>query len=191
MIAITKGTPVPGNPTHVVVMDSGEYADVDLMLCAPLDNQGTPDAMFQAQFIKYGPVVYQHETPEALGKAIVEIDPSSTHDAAQLFREEEARRLARETGTLAPENAVAAPDAVVEPVEAPTPEPIPEEPIQELVEEEALVGGEIPADETPIDIGSMDDVLPTEYIEPEPVVPVVEVVPESAPAIDISTTTTE
>lgn len=184
MITITKGSPVPDSPDHIVVMDSGEYADVDLILCAPRGSQGAADAMYQAQFLKYGALVYQHETPESLGKAIVEIDSESTHDAAQLYREEEARRIAREAGTLTPENATPTPDAIVE-----APDPVTEEPIQELVEEQSLTGGEIPVDESPpIDIGSIDDVLPTEYIEPEVVVPV-EPVAESA--VDLSTTTPE
>lgn len=119
MITITKGDSVPGLPDLMVSSASGDYADTDLILCARKDAPGFDTAMFQAQFIRYGEVVYQHETPEALGAALVAIDAASTHDAAQLWREEEARRLARERGTLAPGDPVPAPDALES---APVPE---------------------------------------------------------------------
>ncbi len=112
MITISKGDHVAGLPDLIVSSASGEYADVDLILCARRDAPNFDAAMYQAQFIRYGEIVYQHETPEALGAAIIAIDPESTHDAAQLWREDEARRLAREKGTLTPGDPAPAPDAV-------------------------------------------------------------------------------
>lgn len=112
MISLSRGDAVAGLSDLIVSSPSGEYADTDLILCARKDTPDFDTAMYQAQFIRYGEVVYQHETPEALGAALIAIDPESTHDAAQLWREDEARRLAREKGTLAPEDPTPAPDAI-------------------------------------------------------------------------------
>lgn len=114
MIRITKRASVPSLPDLIVESESGEYADTDLILCAQKDTPNVPVAQYQAQFIHYGEMVYQFETPEDLGKAIVAIDAESTHDAAQLWREEEVRRMARERGTLTPNDQAPAPDALVE-----------------------------------------------------------------------------
>lgn len=112
MIPITKGMSVPDAPSLVVTTDDGRYGDFDLIQCADVTDQTSSACAYQAQFIRYGKMVYQYQTPETLGEAIVAFDPESTHDAAQLWREELARKVARDTGTLTPENPTPAPDAV-------------------------------------------------------------------------------
>lgn len=112
MISLAQGAPIPSLPNFVIASGDGQYADTDLILCASADVPDFPVAQYQAQFIRYGEVVYQFETPEALGEALVAIDPESTHDAAQLWREEEVRRFAREKGTLTPADQIPAPDAI-------------------------------------------------------------------------------
>ncbi len=112
MISLAQGARIQSLPNLVIASGDGQYADTDLILCASADVPDFPVAQYQAQFIRYGEVVYQFETPEALGEALVAIDPESTHDAAQLWREEEARRFAREKGTLAPADQTPAPDAI-------------------------------------------------------------------------------
>lgn len=111
MVPVTKGSKVFGEQKLRVVSATGEYADVDLIECADTVS-AEPIGVFQAQYVKYGPMVYQFNTPEELGAAIVALDPESTHDAAQLWREDEARRIKRQGGTLTPEDPTAAPDAV-------------------------------------------------------------------------------
>ncbi len=111
MVPINKGDKVFGEQKLRVTGETGEYADVDLIECAD-SSSGEATGVFQAQYVKYGPMVYQFSTPEELGAAIVALDPKSTHDAAQLWREDEARRIKRMGGTLTPEDPTAAPDAV-------------------------------------------------------------------------------
>lgn len=205
MITIQNGSAVPDSTDLVVAMADGEYADADLIMCAIRSNPGTPTAMYQAQYLKYGPMVYQYETPEALGAAIVALDPTSTHDAAQLFREEEARRLARAGGTLVPEGAAPAPDAILPEDAAKTPEAVKIEdaPAADVPDESGSVGtlpdsipGTIP---DPLFIN--DPTISQILAEPDPSVldvsappPIVipdlpDPTPTVLPAVDFSTTT--
>jgi len=193
MVPIATGDKVLEANGLVVSSNSGDYADTDLILCATREMPTVDIAMYQAQFIRYGNLVYQFETPEALGAAISVIDPGSTHDAAQLWREEESRRAARQEGTLAPENPAPAPDAIVEegaekPTkqdEEPTIEDVPKEVEEDPIVEPEEVPLEVPEEPTP-------EVLPepeTPLIVPE--VEPVEVIPAEVPAVDVSATTTE
>ncbi len=180
-------------------MPDGKYADTDLILCASADNPDVAVAQLQAQYIKYGPMVYQFNTPEELGAALSAIDAESTHDAVALYKEEETRRKARETGTLEPENPVPAPDKVEEPPPA-------EETQEEEVQEESPLPAEedeavVPTAEEPV----LPDSAPEEPAAPEPAPPLPETpsgdgevlgatdtpVLEEPSAVDISTTTTE
>jgi hypothetical protein len=121
MVPISNNQKVPEQDLVVAVSD-GQYADTDLILCAPSDTPDIPTAMLQAQYVKYGPVVYQYNTPEELGAAIFALDPSSTHDAVALYKEQVARDKARNEGTLEPSNPVPAPDAAV-PADPPATDP--------------------------------------------------------------------
>jgi hypothetical protein len=111
MIKLKRGDQVFGEAKLKVSADAGEYGDYDLIECIDSSSPDAAPSMFQAQFIKYGSIVYQHNTPEALGAALVAIDPESTHDAALLFKEDEARRIARSAGKLEPSDPVPAPDS--------------------------------------------------------------------------------
>ncbi len=111
MVTITSNLPIAENETLRVYSPEGDYADTDLILCADVRDVATPVAMLQAQFIKYGGIVYQFNTPEEIGKAIFAVDPNSKHDAVALYREEEARNTARNAGTLEPENPAPTPDS--------------------------------------------------------------------------------
>lgn len=113
MVPITKELQIAENPDLVVHSAEGEYADSDLILCARRDNPSLPVAQMQAQYVKYGPVVYQFNTPEELGAALFVLDPESSHDAVLLYKEEVARKAAREKGTLEPSDPVPAPDSNV------------------------------------------------------------------------------
>lgn len=202
MISIKKGEKVIWSPGLVVAADTGDYADVDLIACASVTDKDFPVAQYQAQYIRYGDMVYQHGTPEALGEAIVALDAISTHDAAQLWREDEERRIKREGGNLKPEDPAPAPDAVVE-------EPPREEEPEETREEEEQ-REESPEEPAPPEESSTVPELPPDNIstttpslpEPEPYdpsvygealvppptapeVPPVEVVPETPPVTEV------
>ena len=201
MVPITKDLKISEQESLVVYSPAGDYADTDLILCADAANPSVPTAMLQAQFVKYGPVVYQFSTPEDLGAALVTLDPTSTHDAAALYREDQARKVAREAGTLEPGNPAAIEDAPkTEKVEQP------EEPtnvIEELPElDPAPQSGDLndpsamPPDTgavteepylPPVDpallVPTPEPVLPDPVIVPDPVIPV--------EAVDLATTTPE
>jgi hypothetical protein len=114
MVTITSDLAIAEHPTLFVYSPAGEYADADLILCADRSDPATPVAMLQAQFIKYGSMVYQFNTPEDLGKAILAIDANSKLDAVVLYQQAEARDAARAAGTLTPSDAlVAKPTPVV------------------------------------------------------------------------------
>lgn len=181
-----------------VATATGEYADTDLIECV---EEGTPSGahMFQAQYIKYGSIVYQHNTPEELGAALFGVDPESSHDAVLLYKEDEARRQARSEGVLEPTDPVPAVDALQE-----TPARIPEEEeddvkfFREQAQQETSSTPEVveiaPEPELPvIEVEEpTPDTMPTSTASvaepvPEAVVPV-EVV---EPAPDLSTTIPE
>lgn len=194
MVPITKGDRVPEAEDLIISAESGDYNDVDLILCAQSSEPEVPTAMYQAQYLRYGNLVYQMDTPEALGAAIVAIEPNSTHDAAQLWREEETRRLAREKGTLVPENQTPAPDSTTP--ESPQEEPEENTPVQEDTEDpEPTVEESAPSEEeigTPgYEPGEIPDAEVPE-VEPTPEPPEeTSPEPETPPVADPITTTPE
>lgn len=111
MVTITSEMKVAGGEDYVVTINDGDYADGDLILCASVDAPSVPIAMYQAQYVKYGPIVYQFNTPEDLGKAVYAVDPDSTLDAVALYKEQVARDAARAAGTLEPSDPVPATDS--------------------------------------------------------------------------------
>ena len=106
MVTITSGLRIADQPNLRVYSPEGQYADADLILLSDAADLATPVAMLQAQFVKYGPVVYQFNTPEDLGKAVLAIDPTSTLDAVVLYQQQEARDAARTAGVLTPSDAI-------------------------------------------------------------------------------------
>jgi len=112
MIHIEQNQNVPENENLRVYSPSGDYSEVDLIECYDIRNPDLAICSFQAQFLKYGGVVYQYSAPEELGAKLIEIDPESTHDAVALYKEEEERRIKRLAGKLKPENPVPAKDSL-------------------------------------------------------------------------------
>ena len=187
MVPIKKGQKVPESNILFVVAENGEYADTDLILCG--EEGGEASGMYSAQYIQYGPMVYQFNLPEELGAAIVAIDKDSTHDAAILYQEDEARKISRQKGTLLPENGVPAPDALVpeavdesKRVEKRKAKPIQEEQVKAPVLEEVPLPIENPPlEQTPSALEPMES---TE-------VPLTPETQRGARAIDVSATTQE
>ncbi len=178
MIHIDQGQAIPENPSLKVFSVSGDYSDNDLIECCGLDNTNIPVASFQAQFIKYGGLVYRFNEPEELGQAIVAIDPVSTHDSALLFSEEEARRLKRLAGNLLPENQVLADEAV---------SPIAQEALRQEALDPTVIDKDDPASTQPAIDVPPENSLETPVIVP----PVIDTSTSTPPIIDtgISTTT--
>ena len=106
MIHIEKDQIVSGHDNLKVFSVSGDYSDEDLIDCYDVKDSGVAIASFQAQYIKYGSIIYRFNEPEELGQALNEADPQSTHDAVLLYKEEQARETKRKEGKLKPENPV-------------------------------------------------------------------------------------
>ncbi len=87
MIHIEKGEFVVGNPSLKVVTKTGDYEDTALIEFKDVSSEEELVAgAYQAQFIKYGNLVYQFNDPKDLGVEILKIDPESTHAAASFVR---------------------------------------------------------------------------------------------------------
>lgn len=112
MITITKDAKVPENDNLKVYSQSGDYADNDLIECYNIDDPSVPICAYTAAYVRYGGIIFKYGNPEALGEALLAIDPDSTHDAVIYYKEELARRLKRERGDFSPENPVPADEDV-------------------------------------------------------------------------------
>lgn len=86
MIHIEKGQVLTSDATLIVTTATGDYEDTALIECTTVDNTELVVGAYQAQYVKYGDLVYRFNEPEALGKAILAIDPESTHTAASYVR---------------------------------------------------------------------------------------------------------
>lgn len=103
MITIQKGQSIKEDKNVVVVSASGTYSDYDLIVCEDITDPTRPQMSFQAQYIAYGPMIYQFgDKFEELGKELLVLDPTSNHDAVVYFKDEEVRRLRREGGMIRP-----------------------------------------------------------------------------------------
>lgn len=194
MVPITQDLPIAEQPNLRVYSPGGSYGDTDLILCADVADMATPTSMLQAQFIKYGTMVYQFNTPEDLGKAIIEIEPNSTHDAAALYREQVARDAARTAGTLVPSDPVPATDspaidATTSTTENTVPDPVS---VTSSTEPAApLEAAPLPPPD-PVTTAQMLEPLPTDnyLIDGATTTPSLNV-SSTTPALDLSTTTPE
>lgn len=211
MITITKDLKIPDSPSRIVCSPEGDYADTDLILCAEKTKPDLALAQLEAQYIKYGPVIYQFNTPEELGAAIFALDPESTLDAVALYKEQLARDAARAAGTLTPADPVPTPDSPTQDQTAPIEEE--EEPQDEEEEEEdenetpSIDEGDVLGEATTTDDGTPPEesppgwdpatpaseasTTPPDSGEASSTPPVEEPVPIPTPATDLSTTTPE
>ncbi len=100
MIHIEKGQSVAENTNLRVLTTTGDYEDSALIECYDLKYPDITAGSFQAQYIKYGSLVYQFNSPKDLGEAILKIDPESTHTAASFVRMTNALLAQMTAGTL-------------------------------------------------------------------------------------------
>lgn len=185
MIRIEQNQAVPENPHLKVLSVSGDYADNDLIECAPLDNPDFALCAFSATFIRYGALAHQFSDPLKLGEALLAVDPESTHDAVTLFKEEEVRRIKREGGDFTPENPVPADESISQITQEEIKEEEKKEEEEKPVEEEPATTPEQP-ESTPETGGGSGSVpeIPTETVIPVevPTTPTTPTVPTDTPA---------
>lgn len=86
MIYIEKNQKIAENENVRVYSPSGEYQDNDLIEVYDISSPEIVAGAFAAQYIRYGGIVYKFNDPQELGRAILEIDPTSTHGSASFVR---------------------------------------------------------------------------------------------------------
>lgn len=133
MIHVEKDQPLASDPTLRVATATGDYEDSALIECYGADSAVL--GAYQAQYIKYGDLVYRFNEPEALGKAILAVDPKSTHSAASYVRMTEELLAKMNTGALEPESL----DQVIATEQAATEELRTENVEDQVIEEEDVV----------------------------------------------------
>ncbi len=81
MIDLTQGDTLYDRSDLVIASPTGSYEDIDLILCATVDNPTFPICMFQAQYVRYGGQVYAVNTPQEKAEVIAAIDADIADDA--------------------------------------------------------------------------------------------------------------
>ena len=104
MIAITKDQEVAENPNLRVMTPAGDYEDTALIEFYDNAVPGTVVGAYQAQFVRYGSLVYRFNDPIELGKEILKLDPESTHTAASYVRMTTELLSKMTNGTLEPKS---------------------------------------------------------------------------------------
>lgn len=166
MIHIEKGESIKDNENLRIKTPSGDYDDADLIEFYDIDDKKNVSGAFQAQYVKYGGLVYMFNSPKELGEAILKIDPESTHTAASYVRISNELLAKMNGGTLevnSLQDVVNAEQASIDD-QAQATEKIEETPaaetsadeeeVEETSEEtpeETVEEPEVPADENPID----------------------------------------
>lgn len=118
MIHIEQGQPLFEHKNLRVKSATGDYADSDLIKFYDIKDTSNVYGSYQAQYVKYGGLVYKFNDPKELGEAILKIDPESTHDAAVFVRMSNQLLEQMNGGTM--ENVL--PESPVVPVEPQTEE---------------------------------------------------------------------
>lgn len=86
MIYIEHGARIPNNQNLTIASPTGDYEDTALIEFHDEGNRDIVTGSFQAQYIRYGNIVYMFNDPKELGEAILKIDPDSTHATAVFVR---------------------------------------------------------------------------------------------------------
>ncbi len=162
MVHIDQHQAVPEREDLKVFSPTGDYQDNDLIDCYKITDPSFPICSFQAQFIKYGSLVYKFNSEDLLAEEIMKIDPESIHDSVVFYKEDKQRKKMREEGKLKPEK----PDSPV------VPEPLPP------VQEEEIIPTPIP-EPTPEIIPEKPVVIPNEEVVPTPP----SITPEATPDV--------
>ncbi len=86
MIHIEKDQEILGQTNLRIVTATGDYEDHALIEFYDVANPTLVAGAFQAQYVKYGSLIYGFNDPVELGNAILGVDPESTHTAASYVR---------------------------------------------------------------------------------------------------------
>lgn len=204
MIHIEKDTQTIDNPNIRVATATGDYEDTALIEVYDISTPDIVAGAFQAQYIKYGSMIYGYNGHMELGAAILKIDPESTHTSASYVRMSRELLSQMNGGSLEAtsldevistekksiEEKIEAepetPETPAEPLEEVLSEelvtPEPEEPLPvEVPEEEVIVPeGETEIEEIVEEVLEEPEVIPPPAIEELPLSP--EIAPEAAAA---------
>lgn len=172
MIHIEKNQNIADNENLRVATPTGDYEDGALIEFYDTNDEGAIAGTFQAQYIKYGGMVYSFGGHKELGEGILKIDPNSTHTAASFVRMTNQLLAQMEEGSLEPSSL----DQVITEEQAKTTDQI-EDPQEDLPTEEIPPEEVLPEEE--INPEEPEAVLDPEVIVPDEVVP--EVIEEEAP----------
>lgn len=104
MIHIEKNQKISENENIKVFSKTGDYNDTDQIEFCSVDNTEISLGAFQAQYVKYGAIVYRFNDPRELGAEILKIDPESTHSAASYVRMNNELLRQMNAGSLEPES---------------------------------------------------------------------------------------
>lgn len=100
VIHIEQDSQVPENECLRVAAPTGDYDDSALIPCYSVDDPSSITGSFQAQFIKYGGMVYRFNEAKDLGEEILKTDPQSTHMAASYVRMADELEKKMDAGSL-------------------------------------------------------------------------------------------
>ncbi|MBP6884023.1 MAG: hypothetical protein KBC06_02220 [Candidatus Pacebacteria bacterium] len=172
MIHIEKDNGINDNANIKVATATGDYEDSALIEVYDISTPDIVAGAFQAQYIRYGNIVYGFNDPVELGRAILAVDPESTHTAASYVRMTEKLLAQMNSGTLEATSL----DQVITDEQQKTEEKMienenTEEEIPEEVEEVEEVTEEVPEEiveenpediEVPAEAEVVEEVPPTE-----------------------------
>ncbi len=102
MIHIEKDQNVAENPNLKIMTPTGDYDDNANIEFYDVGNPEIAAGSFQAQYVKYGGLVYKFNDPKELGNEILKIDPTSTHTAASYVRMTNDLLAQMNSGSLEP-----------------------------------------------------------------------------------------
>ncbi len=102
MIHIEKDQRVLENENLRIATTTGDYEDGALIEFYNISDPEMVAGSFQAQYVKYGSLVYKFNDHKELGTAILKIDPTSTHTAASYVRMTNELLAQMEGGSLEP-----------------------------------------------------------------------------------------
>lgn len=201
MIRLEKNKKSTESKDIIINAETAQYDDNALIECTDRSGVKNVSVAYQAQFLKYGGMVYQYSDNKELGQAILEIDPESTHSAAVYVRTLKQLSEQMDEGSLNPESVKDVvgdePEVLGEEIEE---EVVPEE--EEEVEEEPVVIPPLDVDvatttpsiitttstpSTDIPDVTVSSTTPTIDIEPEPTIE--RPVKEEEPIIDDASST--
>ena len=177
MIYIEKDQEILEDKNMRVITNSGNYEDQALIEVYNIIDPEVIAGSFQAQYIKYGNLVYQFNDPKQLGEEILKIDPESTHTAASYVRMTNELLFQMNGGTLEPESldeVISSEQQIMEEkIEEPfldnQKEEVPEETVAEEIPEDTTIQESINevekiAEDVLPESPSLEEEIPTETI---------------------------